>query len=344
MTSGLDSLLRVGVVGFGYWGPNLSRNLAELAGVEVAAVADQQAERRAVAARRHPGARLFEDAAELIADPGLDAVIIATPVGTHCDLGLAALKVGKDVLVEKPLAATAAEAELLVAAAERERCVLMVDHTFVYAGAVRKIAELLEAGELGEIRYYDALRINLGLFQTDVSVVWDLAIHDLSLLQYLLHRRVLTVQATGGCPLGDGPESVAHLTLNLEGGVQAHVNVSWISPVKIRQTILVGDRKMLVYDDLEADERIKVYDRGVVFGAQSRPPLLPELRVGYRVGDMYSPRVDRREALWGVVSHFVDCVRQRRRPLTGGPEALELLHVLEAAQWSLRNLGQQVKL
>lgn len=344
MADGLSANLRIGVVGFGYWGPNLARNLAEVPGVEVAAVADQQAERRAVAARRHPAARVYEDATELIADPGLDAVVIATPISTHCELGLAALKAGKDVLVEKPLAATAAEAALLIATAERERRVLMVDHTFVYATAVRRIAELLEAGELGEIRYYDSLRINLGLFQTDVSVVWDLAIHDLSLLQYLLHRRFLTVQATGGCPLGnDGPESVAHLTLNLEGGVQAHVNVSWISPVKIRQTILVGDRRMLVYDDLEADEKIKVYDRGVVF-AEGPPPLLPEFRVGYRVGDMYSPRVERREALWEVVSHFADCVRHRRRPLTGGPEALELLQVLEAAQWSLRNVGQRVKL
>ncbi|HEU4369333.1 MAG TPA: Gfo/Idh/MocA family oxidoreductase [Methylomirabilota bacterium] len=344
MADGLSATLRIGVVGFGYWGPNLCRNLAEVPGVDVAAVADQHADRRAGAARRHPGARLFEEAAELIAEPDLDAVVIATPVGTHCDLGLAALKAGKDVLVEKPLAATGAEAALLVATAERERRVLMVDHTFVYTGAVRKIAELLEAGELGEIRYYDALRINLGLFQTDVSVVWDLAIHDLSLLQYLLRRRFLTVQATGGSPLGDGLESVAHLTLNLEGGVQAHINVSWISPVKLRQTILVGDRKMVVYDDLEADEKIKVYDRGVVFAAQRQPPLMPEFRVGYRVGDMYSPRVDRREALWGVVAHFVDCVRQRRRPLTGGPEALELLRVLEAAEWSLRNVGQRVTL
>jgi predicted dehydrogenase len=215
----------------------------------------------------------------------------------------------------------------------------MVDHTYVYAGAVRKIAEILDAGELGDIRYYDSLRINLGLFQTDVSVLWDLAIHDVALLQFLLRRRFVSVQATGGSHLGEGPESVAHLTLGLDGGAQAHVNVSWISPVKIRQTIIVGERKMLLYDDLERDETIKVYDRGVVFD-EDRPALLRD----YRLGDMWAPRVDRREALAAVCTHFVDCVRTRARPLTGGAEGLDSVRVLEAAEWSLRHDGQLVKL
>ncbi len=331
--------LKVGLIGFGYWGPNLARNLGEIRGVTLAAVADRRPERREAVGARHPGVRLFDDPAELLARPDLDAVVVATPVATHYELGLAALKAGKDVLIEKPLAATAAEAEMLVAAAERERRVLMVDHTYVYAGAVRKIADLITAGELGEIRYYDSLRINLGLFQSDVSVMWDLAIHDIALLQFLLRRRFLTVQATGGCPLGEGLESVAHLTLGLDGGAQAHVNVSWIAPVKIRQTIIVGDRKMLLYDDLEPDEKIKVYDRGVVFD-EDRPALLRD----YRIGDMWAPRVDRREALAGVCDHFVDCVRRRARPLTGGAEGLESVRVLEAAQWSLRHTGQLVML
>ena len=331
--------LKVGLIGFGYWGPNLARNLSEILGVTLAAVADRRPDRREAVAARHPGALLFDDPAELIARPDLDAVVVATPVATHYELGLAALKAGKDVLIEKPLAATAAEAQMLAEAAQRERRVLMVDHTYVYAGAVRKIAELIDAGKLGEIRYYDSLRINLGLFQSDVSVMWDLAIHDIALLQFLLRRRFLTVQATGGCHLGEGLESVAHLTLGLDGGAQAHVNVSWIAPVKIRQTIIVGDRKMLLYDDLEPDEKIKVYDRGVVFD-EDRPALLRD----YRIGDMWAPRVDRREALAGVCAHFAECVRTRARPLTGGAEGLDSVRVLEAAQWSLRHAGQLVTL
>ena len=331
--------LRVGLIGFGYWGPNLARNLGEIRGVTLAAVADRSSARREAAGARHPGTFLFDDPVELIARPDIQAVVVATPVATHYELGLAALEAGKDVLIEKPLAATGAEAELLVEVAQREARVLMVDHTYVYAGAVRKIAELIDRGELGEIRYYDSLRINLGLFQTDVSVIWDLAIHDVALLQFLLRRRFLSVQATGGCHLGEGVESVAHLTLGLDGDAQAHVNVSWISPVKLRQTIIVGDRKMLLYDDLEPDEKIKVYDRGVVFD-EDRPALLRD----YRIGDMWAPRVDRREALAGVCAHFVDCVRRRARPLTGGAEGVESVRVLEAAQWSLRHTGQLVKL
>jgi len=331
--------LRLGLIGFGYWGPNLARNLGEIRGVTLAAVADRSSARREAAGARHPGVLLVDDPVELIARPDIQAVVVATPVATHYELGLAALKAGKDVLIEKPLAATAAEAEMLVEVAQREARVLMVDHTYVYAGAVRKIAELIDRGDLGEIRYYDSLRINLGLFQTDVSVIWDLAIHDVALLQFLLRRRFLSVQATGGCHLGEGVESVAHLTLGLDGEAQAHVNVSWISPVKLRQTIIVGDRKMLLYDDLEPDEKIKVYDRGVVFD-EDRPALLRD----YRIGDMWAPRVDRREALAGVCAHFVDCVRRRARPLTGGAEGVESVRVLEAAQWSLRHTGQLVKL
>ena len=331
--------MRLGLIGFGYWGPNLARNLGEIRGVTLAAVADRSSARREAAGARHPGVLLVDDPVELITRPDIQAVVVATPVATHYELGLAALKAGKDVLIEKPLAATAAEAEMLVEVAQREARVLMVDHTYVYAGAVRKIAELIDRGDLGEIRYYDSLRINLGLFQTDVSVIWDLAIHDVALLQFLLRRRFLSVQATGGCHLGEGVESVAHLTLGLDGEAQAHVNVSWISPVKLRQTIIVGDRKMLLYDDLEPDEKIKVYDRGVVFD-EDRPALLRD----YRIGDMWAPRVDRREALAGVCAHFVDCVRRRARPLTGGAEGVESVRVLEAAQWSLRHTGQLVKL
>jgi predicted dehydrogenase len=332
--------LKVGLVGYGYWGPNLARNFNDLRGVTLAAVTDQRPERREAVAARYPGTRLFDDPIAMMERADLDAVVIATPVATHAALGTAALERGKDVLIEKPLAASGEEAERLADLAERRGRVLMVDHTYVYAGAVRKIASLIEGGELGEVRYYDSLRINLGLFQTDVSVVWDLAIHDLALLQFLLRRRFTTVQATGGCHLVDGLENVAHITLGLDGGVQAHVNVSWISPVKIRQTIIVGDRKMLLYDDLEPDEKLKVYDRGVVLDDVHRGALLRD----YRLGDMWAPRVDRQEALAGVCAHFADCIRTRGRPLTGAAEGAECVRVLEAAEWSLRHTGQLVKL
>ncbi|HSE06654.1 MAG TPA: Gfo/Idh/MocA family oxidoreductase [Methylomirabilota bacterium] len=332
--------VQVGLIGYGYWGPNLARNLGEVAGVTLAAVTDARPERREAARARHPAVRLFEDPVEMIGLADLDAVVVATPVGTHFELGVAALKHGKDVLMEKPLAASPAEAEMLAEVADRERRVLMVDHTYVYAPAVRKIANLIASGELGEVRYYDSLRINLGLFQSDVSVVWDLAIHDIALLQYLLRRRFVTVQATGGCHLGEGLENVAHITLGMEGGVQAHVNVSWISPVKIRQTIIVGERKMLLYDDLEPDEKIKVYDRGVVFDDEHRPALLRD----YRMGDMYAPRIDRQEALGEVCAHFVDCVRRRATPLTGAVQGVECVRVLAAAEWSLRHTGQRATL
>ncbi len=336
----LAVILRVGLVGFGYWGPNLARNLSEIHGVTLAGIADPRPERKAAAIARYPGVRFVEDGADLIATSDLDAVIIATPVSSHFELALTAIKAGKDVLVEKPLAASRAEAETLVEAANREGRVLMVDHTYVYSGAVRKIADLINAGELGNVCYYDSIRINLGLFQNDVSVIWDLASHDVSLIQFLLSRKFQTVQATGARHFGATLETVAHITLGLEGGVQAHINVSWIAPVKIRQTIIVGDRKMLLYDDLEPDEKIKVYDRGVVFDSDHRPALLPE----YRIGDMYAPRVDRREALANVCAHFIECVRRRSRPLTGGPEGLTTVGVLEAAERSLRQGCKQVTL
>lgn len=333
-------MVRVGVVGFGYWGPNLARNLREAAGGHLAAIADSRPERRALAAKKHPGVPLYADAGELIASADVDAVAIATPVSTHFELGLSTLKSGKDLLVEKPLAGSAAEAARLVEMAERDGRVLMVDHTYVYTGATDKIAQLIDSGEIGDVCYYDSIRINLGLYQDDVSVVWDLAVHDISMLQFLLRRRFETVQATGGRHLGSARESVAHLTLGLAGGVQAHVNVSWISPVKIRQTILVGDRKMVLYDDLEPDEKVKVYDRGITFDAERRPSILPE----YRIGDMYAPRIDRREPLARVCEHFIECVEQRRRPLSSGLEGLEIVRVLEAADRSLAEHGRQVRL
>jgi predicted dehydrogenase len=332
--------LRCGLVGFGYWGPNLARNLRALPGVELTAIADARPERRAEAAAAHPGTKLYEDAVALVTSDTIEAVVIATPVSTHYDFAMTAMKSGKDVLVEKPIAASTAQAASLVEAAERESRILMVDHVYVYSGAVRKIAELIGRGELGDVCYYDSIRINLGLFQTDVSVIWDLAVHDVSLLRFLLGQKFTSVQATGGRHLGGALDNVAHITVGLERDVQAHVNVSWIAPVKIRQTIIVGDQKMLLYDDLEPDEKIKVYDRGVVFDQARRAALLPD----YRIGDMYAPRVDRREALGYACAHFAECVRTRSRPLTDGHDGLEIVRLLEAAERSLHENGRRVTL
>lgn len=332
--------LRVGLVGFGYWGPNIARNLSELPGVTVACIVDARPDRRQAAAERYAAARVVESAHDVIAAADVDAVVLATPVATHFPLAQAALKAGKDVLVEKPLAASHGEAEMLGELAERDGRILMVDHTYVYSGPVAKIRELIAAGELGEVCYYDSMRINLGLFQDDVSVIWDLAVHDLSILHFVLGRQVLTAQTTGTTTWRSAHESVAHITLGLEGGGLAHINVSWIAPVKIRHTLIVGDRKMLVYNDLERDETIKVYDRGVVLEAEGLPQLLRE----YRIGDMRAPRVDRREPLAEVCAHFVDCVRTRRAPRTGAVEGAAVIRALEAAERSLREAGRLVVL
>ena len=336
----LTAPIRIGLVGFGYWGPNLARNLAEMDGIILGRISDPSRERRQLAAIRYPGVTASENAFDTITAGDIDAVVLATPVATHFALTLAALKAGKDVLVEKPLAATRAEAEALGELAEREGRVLMVDHTYAYAGPVVKMAELVGVGELGEVCYYDSTRINLGLFQNDVSVIWDLAVHDLSILQHVLRRRFETIQTTGTATWGSPFESVAHITLGLAGDIQAHLNVSWIAPVKIRQTIIVGDRKMLLYNDLENDEKIKIYDRGVVFEPDRRLALLRE----YRIGDMHAPKVDRHEPLARVCEHFLSCVRERTPPRTGAREAIEVIQALEAAEWSLRHDGKKAKL
>lgn len=336
----MTSSTRIGLVGFGYWGPNLARNLAEQDGAVLTRIADASPARRHLAASRYPAAVVSDNALDVLCGADVDAVVVATPVAAHFGLAQAALKAGKDVLVEKPLALTHGEAEALGELAEREGRVLMVDHTYAYAGPVVKMAELVDGGELGDVCYYDSTRINLGLFQNDVSVIWDLAVHDLSILQHVLKRRFETVQSTGASTWGSPFEAVAHITLGLSDNTQAHLNVSWIAPVKIRQTILVGDRKMLLYNDLENDEKIKIYDRGVVFEPDRRLALLRE----YRIGDMHAPKVDRVEPLARACQHFLSCVRERRSPRTGATEAIEVIRVLEAADWSLRNDGKKVVL
>ena len=336
-------MIGVGIIGYGYWGPNLVRNLAEARGAVVRSLCDLNGARLALASARYPAARAVADPRDLIADASVDAVAIATPVSTHFDLAMRALQAGKHVMVEKPLAATAADAERLAEEADRRGLVLMVDHTFVYTGAVRKIKEIIDSGDLGEIYYYDSVRVNLGLFQHDVSVIWDLAVHDLSILDHVLPRRPASVSATGMSHVAGGPENIAYLTLFFPDSLIAHFHVNWLAPVKVRRTLIGGGRKMIVYDDIEPSEKVKVYDRGISVSDGSAEGVYKML-VSYRTGDMWAPRVDVTEALQVEVAHFLRCIDERERPITGGDAGVRVVRILEAATESMRQHGRPVPL
>ena len=306
----------------------------------VRAISDLSEKRRALAGSRCPGARIVSEASELFADPRVDAVAIATPISTHFALATAALRAGKHVMVEKPMTTTGDEARALIAQAEAAHRVLMVDHTFVYTGAVRKIKEMLSEGALGDVLYYDSVRVNLGLFQHDVNVVWDLAVHDLSILQYLLAQVPSGVSAFGVSHVAGQPENMAYVTLMYETSTIAHLHLNWLAPVKIRQTLIGGTRRMIVYDDLQASEKVKVYDKGVEL--ETRPEGVYELRVGYRSGDMHCPKIEQAEALQVEVKHFADCIEHGKRPLTDGQAGLGVVQILEAAQRSMQDNGRLV--
>jgi predicted dehydrogenase len=338
---GERSAIGIGVIGYGYWGPNLVRNFAEVSGARVVAVSDLSAERLGVIHSRYPSVRTTTDYRDLLADPAVDAVVIATPVSTHCALTLEALQAGKHVLVEKPLAASVAEGERMLEAATRSGRLLMVDHTFVYTGAVRKIKELVDSGRLGRLYYYDSVRVNLGLVQHDINVLWDLAVHDLSIMDFVLGSEPDAVAATGATHIPGRPVNTAYLTCFFAENVLAHFHVNWLAPVKIRRTLLGGDRQMIVYDDLEPSEKVKVYDKGITLddgaGAQA-------LRVGYRSGDMWAPQLSLVEALKTEAEHFVDCIVRNERPESDGDSGLRVVRILEAATASLMQGGRPVAL
>ena len=334
-------MIGLGVIGYGYWGPNLVRNLAEVSGARMVKVADLRPDRLALVRQRYPGVETTTDCAELVADPRVDAVAIATPVSTHFELGSQALRAGKHVLIEKPLAATSEQALRLIEEADRQRRILMVDHTFVYTGAVRRIQELIAGGMLGEINYYDSVRVNLGLFQHDVNVIWDLAVHDLAILDYVLSARPCAVTATGMSHVPGQPENIAYLTLFFETNMIAHVNVNWLAPVKIRRTLIGGSRRMVVYDDLEPSEKVKVYDKGITVANDGES--LYKLLVGYRTGDMWAPQLDMTEALRTQAQHFIRCIEHAESPTTPGETGLRVVRILEAATQALRDRGRLVE-
>jgi predicted dehydrogenase len=331
-------MARIAVIGYGYWGPNLARNFMETPGAELAAVCDLRPERLALVAKRYPAVRTTADIGGMIKDRSIDAVAIATPVSTHFELARAALEAGKHVLLEKPLTSSSEQGRTLIDLAARKGRVLMVDHTFVYTGAVRKIREMVAAGEVGDLYYYDSVRINLGLIQHDVNVLWDLAVHDLSIMDYLLGRKATGVSATGMSHFEGKPEDVAYLTVFFEGRLIAHIHANWLAPVKIRRTVVSGSRKMVVYDDLEPSEKVKVYDKGVVMPEDEGS--VRKMLIGYRAGDMMSPQLEVSEALGVEARHFLDCIRTGERPITDGESGLRVIRILEAAQESMKRRGQ----
>lgn len=338
-------MIGVGVVGYGYWGPNLVRNLAEIPDTRLIAVCDLMVERLAQVKARYPGVEITDDFEALLGDRRIAAIAIATPVSTHYKLAMKALVAGKHVFVEKPMAATAEEARRMVEEADRRGLILAVDHTFVHTGAVRKMREIVE-NDLGEVYYYDSVRVNLGLFQHDVSVIWDLAVHDLAIMDYVLNEKPVAVSATGMAHVLGEPENIAYLTLFYDTSLIAHIHVNWLAPVKVRRTLIGGSNKMIVYDDLEPSEKVKVYDKGITLNGnpQKNGEKIHQMLVGYRTGDMHAPQLDISEALGREFRDFVHCVETGARPTADGSAGLRVVRILEAAARSLAQRGRVIEL
>jgi predicted dehydrogenase len=333
-------MLGMGVIGYGYWGPNIVRNFNSVEGAKVISICDSNRNMLNKAGKNHPGISATTDVNDVIASPDIDAVAIITPVSTHFELARKVLQNGKHVFVEKPFTSTAAQAEELVELAEKKNLKIMVDHTFLFTGAVRKIKELIDQGTLGRLYYYDSTRVNLGLFQHDVNVVWDLAPHDFSVMDYVIEEKPLAVSATGGIHY-NGFEDVAYVTVFCENNVIGHFNVNWLSPVKVRSTLLGGDKKMLLWNDLEADEKLRIYDKGVDVKTREN---VYDLLVSYRSGDAWIPRVPPTEALKLEAEYFVDCVTNNKTSINDGMAGLRVVKMLEAASESLKAKGQLVEL
>ena len=334
------NVIRFGVIGYGYWGPNVVRNLGSLPGACITGLCDKSGQALHRASQTYPGLKLSSDSAELIRSPLIDAVAVVTPVWTHYALAKAALENGKHVFVEKPFTSTVAQAEELVELADKRNLKIMVDHTFLFTGAVRKIRQLIDEGTLGNLYYYDSTRVNLGLFQHDVNVIWDLAPHDLSIMEFLIKARPEALCATGQKHL-NGHEDVAFITVYFPERLIAHINVNWLSPVKVRTTLIGGERKMLVWNDLDTDEKIKVYDKGVDICTKED---VYELLVSYRSGDMWAPQVEQVEALKIELQSFLDCIVENNAIVNDGRAGLQVVRMLEAACSSVAKKGELVYL
>jgi len=336
-------MITVGVVGCGYWGPNLIRNFVSCPDTELLWVCEKNKERLDKVIMPYPGIKRTVNIDDLLADDRVNAVAVATPVHTHYPLAKACLERGKHVLLEKPLALNLKEGEALVRCAQKNGLQLMCDHTFCYTGAVRKMKEIIDSGVLGELLYFDSTRINLGLFQQDINVIWDLAPHDLSILDFLINNRPVSVSAHGVCHAGNDIENIAYVTLRYVNSFIAHFHLNWLSPVKIRKTIIGGSEKMMVWNDLEQDEKIKIYNKGITVKKDEQEER-NRLLVSYRSGDMYAPQFNDPEALSVMVKEFADCIAENRTALTDGEAGLRVLRILEGTQKSIAADGANISL
>jgi predicted dehydrogenase len=334
-------MIKIAIIGYGYWGPNLVRNFSRLGNVSVHTVVDIIEGNLFQIKKNYPTIHTTKSISEVIFNNSIDAIVIATPVHTHFEIARKALEAGKHVLVEKPITLNSSEAKILIDLSIKFNKILMVDHTFLYTGAVKKMKELLAKGELGKFQYFDSTRINLGLFQSDINVLWDLAPHDLSILQYLIDEIPLSVNATGISHTNNGLENIAYLTVNYQSGLIAHFNCSWTSPVKIRMTLLGGDKKMVVYNDMEPTEKIKVYNAGYTYKSDEEKR---RILVDYRVGDIYVPKLDTKEALSGMAEDFIDSIINNSKPESDYTIGLNVVKILEASQLSIKNNGKEIAL
>ena len=333
-------MVKIGIIGYGYWGPNIARNFNSIDGAKVVSICDRNQESLSRARKLYPNMLLTTDCNEVLTAPDIDAVAVITPVSTHFELAKKALQNGKHVFVEKPFTSTATQAEELIELAEKRNLKVMVDHTFLFTGAVRKIKEIIQNRELGDLYYYDSVRVNLGLFQNDVNVIWDLAPHDFAIMDYLIKEKPDALSACGKAHVNN-MEDTAYITVHFANNMIAHFNVNWLSPVKVRTTLVGGEKKMLVWNDVDADEKIKVYDKGIDVKTKEG---VYNLLVSYRSGDMWAPKVDHIEALKLESEYFVDCIMNDKTPLNDGYAGLRIVKLLEACDESLRNNGQVVKL
>jgi predicted dehydrogenase len=332
-------VIRIGIIGYGYWGPVVARNFQATEGCQLVAVCDANPAAQERARKALPGIQVTGDASEIVRSPHIDAVAVITPVWTHFEFAKAALENNKHVFVEKPFTASSSEASQLIDLAAAKKLQIMVDHTFLFTGAVRKIRQLIDQGVLGKLFYYDSSRVNLGLFQHDVNVIWDLAPHDLAIMNYLMDVEPESVSATGQCHL-NGQEDMAYVTIYFSS-MLAHISVNWLSPVKVRTTMIGGEKKMVVWNDMEADEKIKVYDKGVdIVNRQG----VYDLLVSYRSGDIWVPKVDQTEALKLEAKYFVECIEKNETPFNDGVAGLRVVRLLEAAAQSLKERGRPVQL
>jgi len=334
--------MKIGVIGYGYWGPNLVRNFSEVPDARVVAVSDLDEQRLRLVKARYPAIAITTDYETLLSNRDIDAIIIATPVASHYSLALQALSSKKHVFIEKPLTQTAAQAERLIEEADKRNLTLHVDHTFVYTGAVRKIRALVSDGDVGELYYYDSVRVSLGLFRPDVNVIWDLAVHDLSIMDYVFPLSPIAVSATGVSHVPGEPVNIAYLTLFFENNAIAHLHVNWLAPVKVRRTLIGGSKKMIIYDDVEPSEKVKVYDKGITVNGSKES--MYDVMIGYRTGDMWAPQLEVTEALLAEAQHFVRCITRGERSITDGRAGLRVVRILEAATQSMNTRGRPIGL